>query len=530
MKDWKFNQEDLRLMARLGISESQVRGQISLFLRSSGYLRLIRPCTLNDGIVRIPEAEIGSLIQSQGEAAQGGRFLKFVPASGAATRMFQDLLPFYLNRVDLNPDELPSDLERSDPKTDQLMRFITGITQFAFFEDLKGSMARGGLDIKTAIQERQWPKILAYLLTEQGLNYLTLPKGLHKFHRYPTHSRTAFEEHLVEAVQTLCDRTGQCRLHITVAPEHESMVRSFFDLICPGYENQDHCRLNLTFSCQRHSTNTLAVDLENRPFREESGELLFRPGGHGALLENLNNLQGDLVYVKNIDNVLPDHLKETTIIWKKVLGGYLVNIQQTVHSLIKRIKTSRGDPDLIDEILTFCRDRLGISEPPGFRDQSLKNKKSFLLNVLHRPIRVCGMVKNEGQPGGGPFWVAGTDGILSKQIVESAQIDPNSDEQKAIWVSSTHFNPVDLVCAVRDYQGRPFDLRQFVDPEAVFITRKSQKGRELKALELPGLWNGSMAHWITLFVEVPNQTFSPVKTIIDLLKPDHQPSGIKKKD
>ncbi|MFH0786541.1 MAG: DUF4301 family protein [Pseudomonadota bacterium] len=523
MEDWKFNPADLRLMASLGISEDRVQEQISLFLRSSGYLRLIRPCTLNDGITRIPGTEIGPLIQSQEEAAQEGRFLKFVPASGAATRMFQAFLPFYLNRVSDHLDKPPPDLKRSDQKTAELVQFLTGINQFAFFEDLKRAMARDGLDIDTVTSQKQWLKILDYLLTEQGLNYLTLPKGLHKFHVYPTHNRTAFEEHLLEAVHTLCDRTRQCRLHVTVAPEHESAVRSFFDFILPGYENQYHCRLNLTFSCQRPSTNTLAVDLENRPFRDASGELLFRPGGHGALLENLNDLQGDLIYIKNVDNVLPDRLKEETIIWKKVLGGYLVKIQQTVHSLIKRIKTNKGTPDLLPEILTFCRDRLGVSEPPGFRKLSLKEQKSFLLNLLHRPIRVCGLVRNEGQPGGGPFWVQGNDGVVSRQIVESAQIDLSSAEQKTIWTSSTHFNPVDLVCAVRDYQGRPFDLRQFVDPEAVFITRKSQNGRELKALELPGLWNGSMAQWITLFVEVPNQTFGPVKTINDLLKPDHQP-------
>lgn len=523
IRHWKFNRDDLRLMSELGISEDQVQAQIALFQKTCGYLRLNRPCTLGDGIQKIPESEIKNLIQRQEEAAQEGRFFKFVPASGAATRMFQAILPFYLNPASFAENEIQPDDTSCDPTIREFFRLVTGINQFAFFEDLKESLAQDGQDISTIIQQRRWREILNYLLTDRGLNYLTLPKGLHKFHVYPIQNRTAFEEHLVEAFYTLCDRTGQCRLHVTVAPEHERTVRDFFIKVRPRYEQQYQCCLNVSFSFQRHSTDTLAVDLEDRPFREGSGKLLFRPGGHGALLENLNNLQGDLIYIKNIDNILPDRLKEQTIIWKKVLGGYLVKMQQMVHGLIRRLKDGMDSADQLDEMRTFCRNRLLVSEPPGFQNWPIKQQTDFLFEKLNRPIRVCGMVKNAGEPGGGPFWVEGQDGALSLQIVESAQIDPGSIEQKAIWASSTHFNPVDLVCAVRDYEGRPFDLRQYRDPEAVFITRKSQNGRDLKALELPGLWNGAMACWITFFVEVPNQTFSPVKTINDLLKPDHQP-------
>jgi hypothetical protein len=523
MTNESFNQNDLRIMSQLGISESRVRGQIEVLQRSSGYLRLYRSSTLGDGIHKISETEIRTLIQRQEEAAREGRFIKFIPASGAATRMFQSLVPFYLNTCSMDPGKRANGSEQRDPKAGELARFMAGIDRFAFFEDLKKSLARDGWDINTLIQKSQWPKILEYLLTERGLNYLSLPKGLHKFHTYPGQARTAFEEHLVEAVHILCDGAGQCRLHITVAPEHEDTVRSFFESIRPDYEGHYQCRFILSFSSQAHSTDTMAVDLENKPFRTDSGDLLFRPGGHGALLKNLNDLQGDLIYLKNIDNVLPDRLKEPTIIWKKVLGGYLVKIQQTVHDLIRKMKKEKNAPALLSEIMTFCQERLLVSLPPDFKKWSLDKQEDFLFGVLNRPIRICGMVKNEGEPGGGPFWVKNGDGGLSLQIVEGAQIDPDSAEQLALWASSTHFNPVDLVCAVRDYEGRPFDLDRYKDSEAVFICRKSQNGRELKALELPGLWNGSMARWITLFVEVPDQTFSPVKTVDDLLRPEHQP-------
>jgi len=523
MKDWAFNQDDLQLMTKLGISESQVRAQIALFQRTSGYLRLHRPCTLGDGIQEVPSSETEALISLQEEAAREGRFIKFVPASGAATRMFQGLISFYLNRSSVEFDGSQTDLSENDPQAGELVRFIQSINQFAFFEDLKGSMAQDGLNITKAIQQRQWGEILDYLLTDRGLNYLNRPKGLHQFHTYPDHNRTAFEEHLVEAVYTVCDRTGQCHLHVTISPECESTFRDFFETLQPAYERRYRCCFKVTFSFQSRSTDTLAVDLDNRPFRDDFGALLFRPGGHGALIKNLNDLQGDLIYIKNIDNVLPDRLKEPTIVWKKILGGYLVKIEQMIHHLTQKLVEGMDTPDLLKESMSFCRDRLWFSEPPGFANWSLKEQNTHLFNFLNRPIRVCGMVKNEGEPGGGPFWVEGHDGSLSLQIVEKAQLDPESAEQKARWAASTHFNPVDLVCSVRNYEGRLFDLQRYVDPEAVFITRKSQNGRDLKALELPGLWNGSMAKWITFFVEVPIQTFSPVKTINDLLRPEHQP-------
>jgi len=393
----------------------------------------------------------------------------------------------------------------------------------AFFDDLKEMMDRKGLPVENLLEQNQWREILKYLLTEQGLDYGALPKGLLKFHRYPSGNRTAFEEHLVEAIHTVRDKKGICRLHLTVSPEHEEGFRQCFEKIRSRYEQQFQCFLEVTFSVQKRSTDTIAVDLENRPFREKGGRLFFRPGGHGALLTNLADIQGDLIYLKNIDNILPDRLRRPTIIWKKVLGGLLVEIQKSINGYVHQLTEGSKEIGLFKMVMDFAKNRLLIPEPRAFKQLTVEKKRDFLVNRLNRPLRVCGMVRNEGEPGGGPFWVEGKDGNISLQIVESAEVDPQSSEQQAIWGSSSHFNPVDLVCAVKDFRGNPFPLKDYVNPEAVFISQKSKDGRNLKSLELPGLWNGAMAEWITLFVEVPIATFNPVKTINDLLKSEHQP-------
>jgi hypothetical protein len=309
---------------------------------------------------------------------------------------------------------------------------------------------------------------------------------------------------------------------LTVSPEHEAGFQQCLARVRSSYERQFQCLLEVSFSVQHPSTDTIAVDLENRPFREKDGRLLFRPGGHGALLSNLDNIEGDLIYVKNIDNILPDRLREATVLWKKVLGGLLVEIQKRVHGYVRQLMEDSRETGCFEMAMDFAKDRLLIPKPKTFEQWTTEKKRNFLLKILNRPVRVCGMVKNEGEPGGGPFWVEGKDGNLSLQIVEHVEVDPGSSEQQAIWGSSTHFNPVDLVCAVRDFRGDPFPLKDYVNPEAVFVSQKSKDGRDLKSLELPGLWNGAMAEWITVFAEVPISTFSPVKTINDLLKPEHQ--------
>jgi hypothetical protein len=523
MVDWTFSQEDRWQMKALGISEEQVRIQIQIFQKSSLYVRLHRPCTIGDGIQQIASDELATYIGLQEKAAREGRFLKFVPASGAASRMFKTPFQIYHQTPTLLSGEIPERAARGDPEEKDFLCFQKGIQRMAFFEDLKTILASNGLQIENLLNQDRWREILEYLLTERGLNYGALPKGLLKFHRYPSGGRTAFEEHLVEAVYTVRDREGICRLHLTVSPEHEEAFRQFLERIKPWYEQHYQSCFEVTFSVQKHSTDTIAVDLENQPFREKDGRILFRPGGHGALLENLNDLQGDLIYLKNIDNVLPDRFKEPTLTWKKVLGGFLLKIKESVNGYVGRLMEGQEDMGLCEEAMAFAQNKLFIPEPRTFKQWMEKEKRDFLLSRLNRPLRVCGMVKNEGEPGGGPFWVEGRDGTLSLQIVESAQVDPQSFKQQAIWASSTHFNPVDLVCAVRDFRDRPFHLERYVDPEAVFISQKSKDGRDLKSMELPGLWNGAMAEWITFFVEVPITTFNPVKTINDLLRPEHQP-------
>ena len=368
-------------------------------------------------------------------------------------------------------------------------------------------------------------ELLAYLLTPRGLNYANLPKALLQFHRYAGHCRTPLEEHLVEAAAYAQDSQQVARLHVTVAPEHTEAVQAHIEAIRSRYERAG-VRYDMSLSTQSPATDTIAVDLENTPFRDEHGQLLFRPGGHGALLANLEALAADIVFIKNIDNVLPDHLKETTYGYKRALGGHLVALQQQIFLYLKKLASGAVDAALLHEIWAFAQQQLSMTMPQGGLHTPQHEQIRLLFDRLNRPLRVCGMVRNAGEPGGGPFWVEHTDGSMSLQIVEASQVDTASPEQRAIFAASTHFNPVDIVCGVRDYRGQPFHLTQFVDPDTGFISRKTYAGRTLKALELPGLWNGAMAHWNTVFVEVPLSTFSPVKTVLDLLRPEHQPPPV----
>jgi hypothetical protein len=408
-----------------------------------------------------------------------------------------------------------------EPEFQALDRFLKNLKQFAFYDDLKAVMSRDGLDVDDLAASGQYKDILEYVLTSRGLDYADLPKGLIAFHRYPGHSRTPFEEHVVEGAAYTRDATGMARLHFTVSPEHEAPIRVHLDEVKDRYETGD-LSLDLALSVQQPSTDTIAVDMKNRPFRDESGGLVFRPGGHGALLGNLNSLKGDVVFIKNIDNVVPDRLKGPTYQYKRALGGYLAELQEQVFALNGRLAARSVDKGAVSRALELAREKLAIDFPPGMAKGTVREQAAFLFSRLNKPLRVCGMVKNEGEPGGGPFWVEMKDGSAALQIVESAQVDLESPEQRAVWESSTHFNPVDLVCGVRDYEGKPFDLFTYSDPETGLISVKSQGGNELKALELPGLWNGAMAHWNTVFVEVPIITFNPVKVINDLLRKEHQ--------
>jgi hypothetical protein len=517
-----FSEEDVEQIKARGITLEKVISEIEVFKRGVPFTRLERACTIGDGINVIEKSELERLGRVYSEAALSGRAMKFVPASGAASRMFNLLLSFYNRYGQIDEKFISAGAEKGDSDHIKFLEFIRGIKKFAFYNDLKSTMARDGVDIEVLISKGEYKKILEYLLTPKGLNYADLPKGLIKFHCYPDHCRTPFEEHLVEAAEYTRDRNGVARVHFTVPPEYEERIKGHIEEV-RGYHESGGVRYEITFSIQRPSTDTIAVDLENKPFRDKSGRLVFRPGGHGALLDNLNELKGDIVFIKNIDNVVPDRLKHETYTYKKALGGYLIELQRKIFGYLERLSRKEVDDHLLAEMFEFARYKLSLIPPDILAQGSKEEKMNFLFSKLNRPIRVCGMVKNQGEPGGGPFWVRHENNTLSLQIVESSQVDMGSPEQRAIWESSTHFNPVDLVCGVRDYLRNPFDLSKFRDPNTGFISIKYMDGGELKALELPGLWNGGMANWNTVFVEVPLITFNPVKTIFDLLRKEHQP-------
>ncbi|GAB4366671.1 MAG: DUF4301 family protein [Calditrichia bacterium] len=516
-KLWDFTEADLKQIRRYGIKLDEIKEQLRIFRTGLPPIKLKRPCTLGDGINRIDERKIDYYLEKHRSAAAEGRMLKFVPASGSATRMFKKLQFIYNNYNQLN------ELEKAGAKEVLALKdFINNLEKFAFFEELKARLSRNGLRLEKLIIQKDYRTILDYVLNPVGLNYANLPKGLILFHRYPDRPRTAFEEHLVEAKHYVLDSQKQARIHFTVSREHLKLIQSHLKSV-RKYHETDGVQFRISYSVQSKSTHTIAVDLENRPLREPDGTLVFRPAGHGALLQNLNELQGDIIYIKNIDNVVPDHLKEPTYTYKKILGGVLIELQEQVFHYIHLLKKTNPTVGELEEIARFVTGTLSVPLPEGFSGWNPEDKQQFLLERLNRPLRVCGMVKNVGEPGGGPFWVEGTDGKLSKQIVESAQVDFQSEEQRRIFQAATHFSPTDLVCAVRDYRGEPFNLMQYRDPTTGFITIKSKDGQDLKALELPGLWNGSMAYWNSYFVEVPVITFNPVKEVLDLLRREHQP-------
>ncbi|MEN6319845.1 MAG: DUF4301 family protein [Syntrophaceae bacterium] len=503
-----FSEADLRQIKMEGLSSDQVSAQIDLFQRGVSPMKLNRPGTLDDGIISIPKEDLQKMSAIYDGEMGKGRALKFVPASGAASRMFRDWYGY---------------LERGCLDSEEGKEFAGNLNRFAFIRDLSDVISRDGKNIEELMKDRKYTEILAYILTSKGLNYGNLPKALLKFHTYPEGSRAAIEEHLVEAALYKKDSNGLCLVHFTVSEEHQEAINDYLAQVTKKYEKIYNVRYDITLSTQKSSTNTIAVDLENCPFRDQQGRLVFRPGGHGALLENLNGIDGDIIFLKNIDNIVPDRLKAVTILYKKVLAGYLISLQKEIFRYLHLISNNELNENTLNELIVFCKQKLHIVFPLMFEGLPFPERCSHILKKLNRPIRVCGMVKNEGEPGGGPFWVNEDDDTQSLQIVEENQIDARSQEQRTIWSSATHFNPVDLVCGVRNYQSQKFSLHEFVDKNSYLISQKSEKGKDLRALELPGLWNGSMAFWNTIFVEVPIETFNPVKTANDLLRPQHLP-------
>lgn len=486
-----FTNDDLKQLKELGISEQEANAQVDNFISGFPFAKLVRPCIPEDGIIQLSEKDISNLTDHYSNSSEAYKIFKFVPASGAASRMFKDLFSF---------------AETKD-EHHKMRSTVTSLSDFAFHKEVLAMLK----DLPDGLERDV--EIANLILNAPGLNYGHLPKGLILFHKYADKNRTAFEEHLIEGVNYSKDANNEVNIHFTVSPEHMEAIKNHINASIAYYADSYGCTFNITYSTQKESTNTIAVDMDNKPFREEDGSILFRPGGHGALLENLNQIDADIVFVKNIDNVVPDRLKDTTYSYKKALAGLLMDTKALRDSLLG---TLHSTPEALDTANAFIAEQLKI---PNTKFDTAEEAFQF----LNRPIRICGMVKNEGEPGGGPFWIENSEGEVSPQIIETSQIDESDDSQLSILKQSTHFNPVDLICAITDHTGEKYDLMQFRDPKTGFITTKSKNGRELKAQELPGLWNGAMANWLTLFVEVPLITFNPVKTINDLLRKEHQP-------
>ena len=499
--------EDQLQLEKKGISFEKLENQISHFKNGFPFMNIIRPATIDDGIIKYSKSDIEELIILYHKSvATGIKIKKFVPASGAATRMFKALFDFINQK------------KKHAVHSDFSEIFIQNIKKFAFANDLRkitNTDLERPLDIDSAI------KLAEALLLSSGLNYGNLPKGVLKFHNSSGMIKTPVEEHMLEGALYAKDNNNIVSLHFTVSPEHESIFRKIVESTRKHYEEKYQVKYRISFSHQKPSTDTVAVNPDNTPFRIENGELLFRPAGHGALIENLNDLNSEIIFIKNIDNVVQEHLIEDTVRYKKVLAGTLFKARNLTFNILELLD-SASEVTIRDSIIPSLKAN-HIPVPETIMMQHSKHLKDSLFSYLNRPIRVCGMVKNEGEPGGGPFWVEDNESNISLQIVESSQIDMKNSRYEAIVKKSTHFNPVDIVCSVKNYKGEKFDLPLYVDPETGFISEKSYGGAPLKALELPGLWNGAMAHWLTLFVEVPLTTFNPVKTVNDLLRPQHQP-------
>ena len=504
-----LSQQDLKQLAQKGISEQQIERQLGEFKTGFPFLKLEAAAAIGHGIVAPGEAERKQYVEAwQQYKAEGRKVVKFVPASGAASRMFKDMFAF----VDADYDVPTTDFEK---------KYFDNIEHFAFYGELDVACQKNeGKGIKELIAAGQYKAVAAQMLRAEGLNYGQLPKGLLLFHNYAEGPRTPMEEHLVEGALYAASN-GEAHVHFTVSHEHMELFRQKVAQKADLYAQKYGIRYDISFSEQKPSTDTIAANPDGTPFRNADGSLLFRPGGHGALIENLNEIDADVIFVKNIDNVVPDRLKQDTVEWKQVIAGVLVTLQKRAFDYLRLLDTGHYTHEQIEEIIRFVQQDL-CCRKADIKQLEDAELVIYLREKLNRPMRVCGVVKNVGEPGGGPFLTYNQDGTVSLQILESSQIDKSNKEYMEMFTKGTHFNPVDLVCAVRDYKGQPFDLPKYVDPTTGFISQKSKSGKELQALELPGLWNGAMSNWSTVFVEVPLSTFNPVKTVNDLLREQHQ--------
>ena len=512
-----FTPTDTEQLRRHGIEPVEAVRHLEMILGGTKGVKLVRPATVGDGIAVLEEGELARLCALYEEALADGRAMKFVPASGAATRMFRGL--YRLLDHDAGSGTVP------DASLERVAALLTErLDEFAFYDDLVLAMTRHGANAEECRRRGDAVTIARYILSPDGLGYGGAPKGLVKFHRYADEARTAFEEHLVETALYVLDRCRRGRIHFTVNPAYLDRIEAHLRRRAHRMKEEEGVDLVIDLSIQNPSTDTVAAAPDGSPARDGEGRLVLRPSGHGALLENLRTSGGEIVFIKNIDNVAPDRLKPVTTLYMRALGGLLVEIERRVAALLERMegKDGREAVRAAEEALSLCRETFGRTPGQVVEAPEEEAIVRAARKELERPIRVCGMVRNEGEPGGGPFWVAEPGGGVSLQIVEEAEVQMDDAEQAAIWRSGTHFNPVELVCSLRDRRGKPYELAAFVNPERYIVTEKYQQGRPIRALERPGLWNGAMHHWNTLFVEVPPETFTPVKRFEDLLREEHK--------
>ena len=513
-----FSSYDFVQIYNQGIKIDTVINCLEIFKKGIPKIILEKSASLNNGIMPLSENEARYYSNLFDSKKDNLKLQKFVPASGAASRMFKFLSEF-LNDFKLGEETINAYINRT--KNTDLSIFLIGKNKFPFYKALKGFTKSKYPEYKIWDNDTKSYHLIKALLAKNHFDYASKPKAVLPFHEYEDFIATPIEEHLNES-GFYASSKNISHLHFTISEEHQPEFEEILSQTKPKVEEKSNTDINVAFSYQHKSTDTLSVDLNNNPFRTDDGKLFFRPGGHGALIENLNNLYADIIFIKNIDNVIQNHI-DVISLYKKALAGILLDLQEKVFGFLKSLDAEAISKETFDEILLFLKNKLQISVTSEFKKYAKEYRIEYLREILNRPIRVCGMVRNEGEPGGGPFWVKDSEGRNSLQIVETSQIDTENPAQKKILASSTHFNPVDLVCATKNYKGEKFDLTEFIDHNSGFIVEKTKNGKPIKAYELPGLWNGAMAKWITIFVEVPLITFNPVKTVNDLLKPPHQP-------
>ena len=514
-KELGFSGQDYLQILETEIPLNSIKKQLNIFKNGVNKSILNRPAVLNDGIIKLTKEEFQKYSDYFDTKKDKLKLKKFVPASGAASRMFKFLNEF-LNEFDIENESINAYINRK--KANNLLIFLAGMEKFPFFKTIDIKLKEVYSDYDSWQNDKKNYHFIKMMLDSSHFDYANKPKAILPFHNYKNHIATPIEEHLIESVLYASSK-GTSNLHFTVSEIHKAQFEMTLNKVKSKIESEYNTTIRINFSHQKIATDTIAVDLNAIPFRDSKGKLVFRPGGHGALIENLNSLDADIVFIKNIDNVIQNESEAITL-YKKGLAGILIELQSKIASYLSEL--DKNSEEEIGEIEIFLDEKLNHKVISDFAKYTLDYKITYLKEVLNRPIRVCGMVKNEGEPGGGPFWVNDSKGNATLQIVETSQIDLTNENQALIVKSSTHFNPVDLVCAIKDYKGSKFDLREYIDEDSGFIVDKNKEGKPLKGYELPGLWNGAMAKWITVFVEVPLITFNPVKTVNDLLKAAHQ--------